>query len=210
LDFFAIASGVGSAAGATAQTETGQGLVINWFWVVVSSLNFLFFLFLITRVGIGPIQRVLDERKARVEQGLKDAEDARLQRERADEEHRAALAEARREAGEIIARAQKVADESAAQLIQTARSESERIVERGRAEVGAEKDRAIAEIRSEVADLAILAAEKVVGASLDGERQRALVQQFLAESGTNGGTASGAGSGGGGAGRSVSGSGKPR
>jgi F-type H+-transporting ATPase subunit b len=180
----AVAGPLGQAA-PLAQGE-GNGLVINWFWIVVSSLNFLFFLFLLTRIGIGPVQRVLDERRARIEQGLKDAEEARKQRERSEEEHRAALAQARQEAADIITRAQKVADESAAQLIATARQESDRIVDRGRAEVGAEKDRAIAEIRSEVADLAIRAAEKVVGESLDGERQRALVQQFLAEAGSNG------------------------
>jgi F-type H+-transporting ATPase subunit b len=190
VDILAAVAGPLGQAAPLAQGEE-NGLVINWFWIVVSSLNFLFFLFLVTRIGIGPIQRVLDERRARIEQGLKDAEEARKQRERADEEHRAALAEARREAAEIITRAQKVADESAAQLIQTARSESERIVERGRSEVGAEKDRAIAEIRAEVADLAIQAAEKVVGESMDGERQRALVQQFLAESRSNGGSAGG-------------------
>lgn len=194
MDLFAVVGGVGASAVAAAQTEgEAQGLVINWFWVVVSSLNFLFFLFLISRIGIGPIQRVLDERRARIEEGLKDAEEARQQRARADEEHRQALAEARREAGEIITRAQKVADESAAQLIQTARSESDRIVERGRAEVAAEKDRAIGEIRAEVADLAIRAAEKVVGESLDGDRQRALVQQFLAEAAPGGAASSGNG-----------------
>ena len=184
-----LSVGVGLAHGPLlAQAEGGSALNINLFWIILSSGNFIILLGLLYLLAFKPLNSILDQRRARIEQGLKDAEEARKQRERADEEHREALAEARREAGEIITRAQKVADESAAQLIQTARSESERIVERGRAEVGAEKDRAIAEIRAEVADLAIRAAGKVVGESMDGERQRALVQQFLAESGTNGGT----------------------
>jgi F-type H+-transporting ATPase subunit b len=185
-----LSVGLGLAHGPLlAQAESGSALNINLFWIILSSGNFLILLGLLYIIAFKPLNKILDERRGRIEQGLKDAEEARRQRERADEEHRQALVEARREAGEIITRAQKVADESAAQLIQTARSESDRIVERGRAEVGAEKDRAIAEIRSEVADLAIQAATKVVGESLDGERQRALVQQFLADSGSNGETA---------------------
>jgi F-type H+-transporting ATPase subunit b len=163
-----------------AQAEEG-GLSLDLFWIILSSGNFILLLVLLYLFAFKPLNKILDERRQRIEQGLKDAEEARQQREQAAEEHRKELNEARREAADIIARAQKVADESAAQLIATARSESDRIVERGRSEVEAEKDRAIAEIRAEVADLAIRAAGKVVGESLDGKRQRALVEQFLSE-----------------------------
>ena len=192
MDLLVAGLGLASSASSLAQTEGGGGgLALDLFWIVLSSGNFIVLLVLLYLFAFKPLNKILDERRSRIEQGLKDAEEARQQRERAAEEHRAALAEARREANEIITRAQKVADESAAQLIVTARSESERIVERGRAEVEAEKDRAIAEIRTEVADLAIRAAEKVVGASLDGKRQRDLVEQFLSTAGPNGGSPSG-------------------
>jgi F-type H+-transporting ATPase subunit b len=165
-----------------AQAEPGGGgLSLDLFWIILSSGNFVLLLVLLYQFAFKPLNKILDERRQRSEQGLADAAEARQQREQAAEEHRKELNEARREAAEIIARAQKVADESAAQLVATARAESDRIVERGRSEVEAEKDRAIAEIRAEVADLAIRAAGKVVGESLDGKRQRALVEQFLSE-----------------------------
>jgi len=182
----------GSFAPVLAQAEgEGGGLQLDLFWIILSSGNFILLLVLLYLFAFKPLNKVLDDRRSRIEQGLKDAEEARQQRERAAEEHRRELNEARRESAEIIARAQKVADESAAQLVATAREESERIVERGRTEVGAEKDRAIAEIRAEVAELAILAAGKVVGESLDGKRQRALVQQFLDEAAPADGPADG-------------------
>jgi F-type H+-transporting ATPase subunit b len=178
-----VGLGVAVQGPVLAQAEAGSGgLQIDLFWIILSSGNFILLLVLLYQFAFKPLSKVLDERRQRIEQGLKDAEEARQQREQAAEEHRKELNEARREAAEIIARAQKVADESAAQLVATARSESDRIVERGRSEVEAEKDRAIAEIRAEVADLAIRAAGKVVGESLDGKRQRALVEQFLSES----------------------------
>ena len=182
MSFLLFGLGVAAQAPLLAQAEgEGGGLSIDLFWIILSSGNFIILLVLLYLFAFKPLNKVLDERRERIEQGLRDAEEARQQREKAAEEHRRELNEARREAGDIIARAQKVADESAAQLVATARSESERIVERGRSEVEAEKDRAIAEIRAEVADLAILAAGKVVGGSLDGKRQRALVAQFLSE-----------------------------
>jgi F-type H+-transporting ATPase subunit b len=184
-----VAAGVATHVPTLAQAEgEGGGLALDLFWIVLSSGNFILLLVLLYLFAFKPLNKILDERKERIEQGLRDAEEARKQREQSAEEHRRELNEARREAGEIIARAQKVADESAALLVATAREESERVVERGRAEVSAEKDRAIAEIRAEVADLAILAAGKVVGESMDGKRQRALVEQFLTTVGSEGAT----------------------
>jgi len=111
VDLFALVGGI--AQGATAlQSEEGPGLVINGFWIIVSAANFLFFLFLIWTLAFKPISGMLSMRRERIERGLKDAEQARLDRESADQERRATLAEARRESNEILARAQKVAQET--------------------------------------------------------------------------------------------------
>ena len=180
MDLFSLVSGVGGGAAFPAAEGEGAGLQLNLFWIIVSSLNFLLFLYILWRGALRPVDRLLEERRARIEQGLKDAEEAARERARAADERKAELAAAQYEAHELISRAQKVADESAAQLVATARAEAERLIERGRVEVTAEKERAIAQIRAEVADLAILAAGKVVGESLDGPRQRRLVGEFLA------------------------------
>ena len=87
---------------------------------------------------------MLGERKARIEQGLKDAEQARRDRENAEQERVAALTEARREANEILARAQKVAQETRDADIAATREELERMRVRAAAEIEAEKQRAIA------------------------------------------------------------------
>ena len=91
------------------------------------------------------------------------------------------VAEARREANEILARAQKVAQETRDADIAATKAELERLRERAAAEIESEKQRAITELRNEVADLALKAASKVVGETLTGERERRLVEEFLAE-----------------------------
>jgi F-type H+-transporting ATPase subunit b len=157
------------------------GLQINLFWVIVASLNFIIFLALLYSFGLGPVSRMLGERRARIEQGLKDAEQARRDRESAEQERLAALAQARAEANQIIDRAQKAAQESREADIAATREELERLRLRATSDIEAEKQRAIADLRAEVADLALAAAGKVVGESMNDARQRRLVQEFLRE-----------------------------
>ena len=176
-----IAAGAAQHAVPVLAEEGGAGLQINLFWIIVSSLNFLLFLFLISRFAFGPINQILESRRERIEQGLKDAEQARRDRENAEKERAAALQEARREANEILARAQKIAQETRDADIAATKADLERIRERAAAEIEAEKQRAITELRTEVADLALQAASKVVGETLNTERERRLVAEFLTE-----------------------------
>lgn len=162
-----------------AEGGEGAGLVINLFWIIVSAANFLFFLFVIKAVAFGPISKMLDDRRARIEQGLKDAEEARRNRESAEQGRLAALTEARREANEILARAQKVAQETRDADIAATREEIDRMRTRATAEITAEKQKALADLRAEVADLALEAAGKVVRETMSGERQRRIVEEFL-------------------------------
>ena len=156
---------------------------INLFQVLVASANFVVFLAIIWTFAFKPVSKILADRKARIEEGLKDAEQARRDRESAEAERVAALQEARREANEILTRAQKVAQESRDADIAATKAELERMRERATSEIEAEKLRAIAEVRTEVADLALRAAGKVVGETMTDDRQRRLVQEFLTETG---------------------------
>ena len=167
-----------------AESADPTGLQINFFWVIVSSINFLIFLALIYTFALKPVSRMLNDRRARIETGLRDAEQARRDREQAETERVAALAEARREANDILSRAQKIAQETRDADIAATRAELERLRQRAAEEIQAEKGRAMADLRAEVANLALEAAGKVVGESMDDARQRRLVEEFLRESAT--------------------------
>ena len=182
LHFLAVASGGAAGAGPLLAAE-GGGLVINGFWIIVSRLNFLFFLVVLKVVALGPLTRALDERRARVEQGLKDADAARQERESAAGESQAALNETRREAKEILERAQKVALETRERELADTRAELERVRQQATTEIAAEKERALSEVRAEIADLALRAAGRVVGETLTSERERRLVEEFLVDVG---------------------------
>jgi F-type H+-transporting ATPase subunit b len=197
VDLLAIASGALSGAAHLATNAEAEPLFqINLFQVLLAATNFVVFLAIIWTFAFKPIQRMLAERQGRIEQGLADAEQARSDRESAESDRLATLQEARREANDILARAQKVAQDSRDADIAATKAELERMRERATAEIDAEKQRAIGELRGEVADLALAAASRVVGETISTDRERRLVQEFLAESGTgsagSGGSAGGA------------------
>ena len=183
MEVLAIATGAGHHVAQLAAEGEAALFQINLFWVIVSAINFILFFALIWAFALKPVTAMLNERRSKIEQGLKDAEQARRDRENAEQERITALTEARREANEILARAQKVAQETRDADIAATREELERLRVKAASEIEAEKTRAIQEVRAEVADLALLAASKVVGETMTDERQRRLVEEFLNTSG---------------------------
>jgi F-type H+-transporting ATPase subunit b len=181
----AVAAGVGREV-VRLTAEEGALFQINLFQVIIAAANFIVFLALIWTFAFKPVSKMLADRKERIEQGLKDAEQARRDRENAESERVNTLTEARREANDILARAQKVAQETRDADIAATKDELERMRVRATAEIEAEKTRAISDVRAEVADLALLAAGRVVGETMSDDRQRRLVEEFLAGAATKG------------------------
>jgi F-type H+-transporting ATPase subunit b len=159
----------------------GGGLAINFFWILVAAGNFIIFATILYLAFGKQVSGMLAARRERIEQGIRDADQARQDRASAETERLAALTEARREANEILARAQKVAQETRDADIAATRDELDRMRVRASDEITAEKQRALGELRSEVADLALQAASRVVGETMTDQRQRRLVEEFLAD-----------------------------
>jgi F-type H+-transporting ATPase subunit b len=162
--------------------EGGAGLVFNGFWIIIATVNFVFFLVLIQLFAFGPISRMLTERRERIERGLQDAEQSRREHEAAAHEHLEAIMEARREAGEIIARAQKASAELREADMAATREELGRMRERAAADIQTEKEKALTELHDEVATLAIAATTRVLSEGISPEVQRKVIADFLAES----------------------------
>ena len=166
-----------AAPGAAAEA----GLSFNLFWILISAANFAFFIIVLRAAALGPITKMLDERRERIEGGLRAAAEATIAKSRAEEAAGVALADARRESNEIRANAEKAATQIRDEQVATLKAELDRMRTDATKEIEAARVSALAAIRSEVADLAIGAATKVVGSSMDGDRQRALVGEFLDE-----------------------------
>jgi F-type H+-transporting ATPase subunit b len=118
------------------------------------------------------------------EKALSDAiEGAKRDREEAAQllaEHRTQIEGARGDAQKLIAEARAVAEKMRTELLEKTRVEQQEMLERARRDIVAERDKAIAELRHQAVELAIAGASKVVEQNLDSEKNRALVETFLA------------------------------
>jgi F-type H+-transporting ATPase subunit b len=130
------------------------------------SANFLLLLFLLWRVLYKPVTGMLDERARRVRESLERAEEVRRQAEQAEADRKTLLAETRREAEQIRARAEEQAN--------------------ARAEIEAGRRQMEADLRAQMADLVVMAVDRVTRRALDTQAHRTLIQQFLTTDSSNG------------------------
>jgi len=138
-------------------------------------------MFILYKLAFPKISEQLDKRQRAIEESIDTAERTRTEAEALLAEYRERLAEARGQADEIVARARKSADANERETMEHTKARREELLEQTRRDVEAETQRAIAEIRREVAELTILATEKVTRKSLNDEDQKRLVDEALSE-----------------------------
>jgi F-type H+-transporting ATPase subunit b len=151
------------------------GLMI---WTLVV---FAISLYILARFVYPRIRSALDDRAHAIQVSIDDAAKLREEADKLLADYRARLAEARGQADEIITRAQKAAEVHEREARDTAAIKREEMLEQTRRDIEAETRKAIQEIRREVADLTVMATEKVTRRVLTPEDQRRLVQDALSE-----------------------------
>jgi F-type H+-transporting ATPase subunit b len=127
------------------------------------------------------ISAALDRRQRAIEESIETAEETRRQADELLAEYRERLGEARRQAEEIIERARTAGEVHERESEEEAKARRERLMEQARRDIEAETRRAIQEIRQEVADLTVLATERVTRKVLTEDDQRRLVEEALRE-----------------------------
>jgi F-type H+-transporting ATPase subunit b len=127
------------------------------------------------------ISAALDRRQQAIELSIDEAEEIRRRADELLNEYRERLAEARQQADQIIDRARKAGEAHERDSEEEAKTRRERLMEQTRRDIELETQRAIQEIRREVADLTVLATERVTRKTLTEEDQRRLVEETLNE-----------------------------
>jgi F-type H+-transporting ATPase subunit b len=142
---------------------------------------FLFTMYVLSKVAFPRIQEALDKRANAIRDSIDEAEKTREEADKILEEYRGRLREAREQADDIVARARKAADTTKTQAADEGREKREELVNAAKRDIEAETRRSLERIRKEVADLTVLATEKVTRKTLDTEDQKRLVEEALAE-----------------------------
>jgi F-type H+-transporting ATPase subunit b len=155
--------------------QVTPGLMI---WTV---LCFLISLYVLKRYAFGPIQKLIDERRERIRSALDEADNARGEARKLLEEHRKLIGQAKGEAEEILAETRRVAEANQRRMREETEADRLRRIEETRRQVEAETRRALEQIRAEVADLSLIAAEKVTRRSFADEDHRRLIEEAVSE-----------------------------
>jgi F-type H+-transporting ATPase subunit b len=155
--------------------QVTPGLMI---WTIVC---FLVVLFVLKRYAFGPIQQMIDTRRERIEQAIAEADNAREEARHLLEEHRKLIGQAKSESEEILSEARRVADAQRDRVKQETEEDRQRRLEETRRQIEAETRRALEQIRGEVAELSLIAAEKVTRRSLRDDDQRRLIDEAIGE-----------------------------
>lgn len=167
---------------AQAEEEGGSFLVSPDVGLMIWTLVvFGLSMFLLGKLAFPRIAEALDRRQHAIEESIDTADRIRKEAEEILAEYRERLAEARGQADEIVARARKTGEAAESELIAEARAKREEMMDQTRRDIEAETRRAILEIRAEVADLTVLATEKVTRKTLTAADHKRLVEEALAE-----------------------------
>ena len=164
------------------EEESGNFLVSPELGLMIwTLLAFGITLFLLNKLAFPRIAEALDRRRQAIEDSIDHAEQAKREADELLEEYRARLREAREQAEDITVRARKAADAQADEAKAQANQQREELMERTRRDIEAETKRALDEIRKEVANLTVLATEKVTRKSLTPDDHRRLIEEALGE-----------------------------
>jgi F-type H+-transporting ATPase subunit b len=167
---------------ATAAKDNSSDLVKPFPGLMIWTLVVFFISFLVLRkYAFGPLAALVEKRRTIVRENLEASERARDEAQALLDEYKQQLAQARREAGEIVERARATGAELERQMREEATAQRERDIAAARAAIAAETRQAIEEIKNQVADLTLMATEKVVGRALSEAEGRRLVEEALAE-----------------------------
>ena len=183
----ALVLGVASIAWAEAAAEGGHGggLISVDKSLIIQIINFVLLLFLLRKFLYAPFVAKMEERTRAIKTSLEEAQAARAQAAKQQEENAERLRAAHAEAEAIRTRALKEVADEQRKLVEAARAESQRLVETAKAQLEAETRKAREDLRREVSDLAVAVAEKLVKRSLRDEDHRRIVADALARIGTS-------------------------
>ncbi|HCW9778898.1 F0F1 ATP synthase subunit B [Staphylococcus aureus] len=151
--------------------------------VIVQVLTFIVLLALLKKFAWGPLKDVMDKRERDINRDIDDAEQAKLNAQKLEEENKQKLKETQEEVQKILEDAKVQARQQQEQIIHEANVRANGMIETAQSEINSQKERAIADINNQVSELSVLIASKVLRKEISEQDQKALVDKYLKEAG---------------------------
>ncbi len=153
--------------------DINPGLII---WTIIT---FVLLVIVLGKFAWKPLLQALQSREQEIADSLKKAEEARKDSERMMNENKIAMEKASTETARLIAEGRAMAEQLKSDIVAKANESAKKMLEQAKDEITREKESAMSQLRSEVAELSILVAEKILDESLDGVKQKKMVDKVL-------------------------------
>ena len=158
--------------------------------LILAAVAFFIIFFFFWKWVLPRVNTLLEERRQQIQGQLEEAEDTKRRADQELQEYRAQLANARDEGDRIIEEARKTAEQLRRDIQANAEQEAENTVVRAQEEIRAERDRVFSELRTQVGEIAVELAGRVVGQTLDPQAHERLIDDYIeqvasGETGTN-------------------------
>lgn len=152
----------------------------DWQVALANLINFLVIFLILKYAAFKPIQRIIEKRQAKIQEGLDNAEQAKTDVMMAEQQKEALLTEARQQANTIIAESKEQASKVAEKTLAEAEQRKVEIIRDGEKKAAREFDRMQQELRGQAAELVVASVQKILDEDMDDARQKALSEKAVA------------------------------
>lgn len=156
-----------------------EALGIDFRILAAQFFNFAILIFVLWRFAYRPVFNILEERRVKIEKGMKEADEASEKLASATEESRGVVASAKKEAVVILEEARARAEARYKEIIGKSREDIGVIINEEKKKIQTEKAQVLLDLKKEVADLVMLSLEKVLKEKLDGKQDKALIEKVV-------------------------------
>lgn len=148
-----------------------------------NSSNFRNFTLIIEKICLGSIKRSNGQRERDINKDIDDAEQAKINAQKLEEENRKTLKETQDEVQKILDDAKIQARKQHEEIIHEANERANGMIETAQSEINSQKERALSDINNQVSELSVLIASKVLRKEISEQDQKPLVEKYLKEAG---------------------------
>ncbi len=156
---------------------------VNFWTALFVLLNFLVLFFVAKKFLFKPVKDMIDSRQQEIDDMYAQADAAKANAEAMETEYKSRLAEAQETGDTLVKEAMARGKNREEEIVRQANREADAIREKATADIAREKQKALNDAKDEISSIALEIAGKVIGESMDGEKQQKLVDSFLAELG---------------------------
>lgn len=166
---------IASEGGSVNLLEVNPGLIV---WTIVT---FIILLIILKKVAWKPILTALENREKEIADSLNRAEQAKADAQKILEENQASLARAEEESKKVIDQSRVYAENLKEQMLKDSKEQAQKIIDDATAEIERKKNAAFDELKNQIAEISVIAAEKIIKENLDANKNKKIVDKYLSE-----------------------------